>query len=385
MARAPHGKHHPPRTYQQGGSIKTKLAEATDRSPSRGTGWLAAAVSHALGLHSTGEPSVRLTSHSTLSDTEDALKALRVPPSALLQRAALKLLRSERGQPLRNARDELRFIMATRRPSGERRFTAATSTVSWYLEPEVVLAAMVRANAVLELLSDISDANGVQLFGLLGLRNLSSLVGSVFARELQLLDKDRLRTIPQQDGYPDLMALTPEGREYIAKCEADGMMTAKKPWSPYPAGGIEVKTTCGKTPPAKVLAKPEIGMSRLSILVGLDWKSHHRNTNNLLATFWDFLDGLPTMLAAFYRNDLSTDDWGKVVKPKKRSKATSVSVMKRKAVKKMGKGWLVLPVDQAMLSSLSQKRALDLQKDDIERFIKEQSLKEGPVACDPNR
>jgi len=114
-------------------------------------------------------------------------------------------------------------------------------------------------------------------------------------------------------------------------------MSDKSFWSPYPHGGIEVKATCGNTPSAKEQAKPQIGESRGHILQSAEWKAHHRETNNLLGIFWDFVDGLPTVLAAFYRNDLTSADWGEVIKPTDGGgRTTSVSIMNRTGVKKMG-------------------------------------------------
>ncbi len=95
---------------------------------------------------------------------------------------------------------------------------------------------------------------------------------------------------------------------------------------------------------ASVQAKPKIGEARIPTLVSAEWKAHHRDTNNLLGIFWDFVDGIPTVLAAFYRNDLTTEHWGEVVKPKEGGgKTTSVSIMTRTGVKRMGEGWVVLP------------------------------------------
>jgi len=181
-------------------------------------------------------------------------------------------------------------------------------------------------------------------------------MGEIFAREVYRLMKDRLLPNPNQDGYPDLIALTPKGVEYVEKHRRLGQMSDKSHWSPFPFGGVEVKSTCGNTPPASEMAKPSIGESRLPILVSAEWKAHHRETNNLLGVYWDFVDGLPTFLAIFFRNDLVKDDWGRIVQPREGGgRTTSVSIMKRKGVRKMGAGWLVLPDDDEMLARLGQR------------------------------
>lgn len=258
----------------------------------------------------------------------------------------------------------LAYLVADRRPVCDTRFTATEASVSWSLSAESVLASATAANRTIEVLADVATANGVDLFALLGLRNLSAFMGEVFASELSKQCPDILGANPNQDGYPDLMALTPKGAEYIAERERRGQMSAKQYWSPYPYGGVEVKATCGNTPPAEQVPKPRIGESRIRLLVSAEWKAHHRETNYLLGIFWDFVDGLPTVLAAFFRNDLTPSDWGKVVVPKEGGgKTTSVSVMKRCGVKRMGAGWLLLPADSQQRHTLCQPRVFNITEE----------------------
>jgi hypothetical protein len=187
-------------------------------------------------------------------------------------------------------------------------------------------------------------------------------VGEIYAREIQKLQKDRLHPNPNQDGYPDLLALTPEGKKYVAERERKGETSDKRFWSPYPYGGIEVKATCGETVPARIKPKPKIGESRYPLLDKLNWKAHHRDTNNLLGISWDFFDGLPTILGVFFRNDLTVEDWGKIVKPKEGGgRTTSVSIMKGSGVKKMGQGWLVLPKRNDLRKPLCQQKVFALK------------------------
>ncbi|MBT4028977.1 MAG: bsaAI [Planctomycetes bacterium] len=123
-------------------------------------------------------------------------------------------------------------------------------------------------------------------------------------------------------------------------------LNEKAPFSPFAAGGIEFKATCGSVPtPAickrKGIARPSLGDSRVDCLTGYDWKAHHRETNNLLGVLWDFIHGRPRVVAMFYSNTLQEDDWGNVVKPKKGGgRTTSVSIMNRQGITKMYEGWL---------------------------------------------
>ena len=286
---------------------------------------------------------------------------------------------------------------------------AQDGRTAWSLSPAVARRALEKANVTLELADDVLGMNGIPFYELLGTRNLGSFVGAVYGYSLQLEMPKRLMVNGHQDGYPDLCALTAEGKAYIEKVRAEGMGDAKKSWASYPFGGIEIKTTCGAVPtPTKTRKKPGIGDQRFDQLTGADWKAHHRETNRLLGLFWDFIDRAPTVIGLFYRNDLTEADWGQVVVPstanatievgdveegmdgevviemavgkaakgrgkgkkkgrrKKAGRTTSVSIMTGAAVKKMGKGWIVLPSDPELLRALGKPRIFELGLADVE-------------------
>ena len=270
----------------------------------------------------------------------------------------------------RRRRDGLTFSVACRH--GAPMVYTESSSVTWELDPATVHVAVKAANLAMELVHDLSLLYGIELFQTLGLRNLSSFVGEVLARQVGVRVPDRFRKNPNQDGYPDLCALTPEGRRYIEKhSDRNGVLPNKEFWSPYPFGGIEVKATCGNTPAAKTVRKPLIGETRCPILVSAEWKAHHQETKILLGAFWDFVDGLPTILAVFFRNDLDTRtgsdnrDWGAIIHPKEGGgRTTSVSIMRHgpridEGVRKMGQGWVVLPQDPDLLPVIRRVFGLD--------------------------
>jgi transcriptional regulator with XRE-family HTH domain len=305
---------------------------------------------------------------STLREVTDLADSLGVGLERVLGEAALDAFRERAGGRKRYSRNALGFFVADKRPAGQLAYTKKASQ-QWFLEPATVLKAVLDTNRMAELLHDLFIANDFPLFELLGLRNLSSFVGAVFGRELWRLMKDRLFLNPHQDGYPDLCASTTEGMAFVAERTRLGQMTAKTPWSPYPYGGIEVKATCGNTPNARTAPKPKIGEPRSHLLQSAEWKAHHRDTNNLLGIFWDFVDGLPTVLAVFFRNDLVTDDWGKVVLPKEGGgHPTSVSLMTKAGVRKMGQGWLILPADHPLRGPLCKRSVFDVKPEDVARF-----------------
>lgn len=100
-----------------------------------------------------------------------------------------------------------------------------------------------------------------------------------------------------------------------------------------------------------------IGEQRISLINSFDWKAHHRETNNLVGILWDFIEEVPTIVAAFYRNDLTVDDWGRIVKPKEGGgRTTSVSIMGSTGIKKMCAGWIAVIDNDAYLSALSSRK-----------------------------
>lgn len=202
----------------------------------------------------------------------------------------------------------------------------------------------------------------INIFEVLGMRNLSGLVGEYFASSVQKFSEDCLHSNLHQDGYPDLLLTNNSERlDYFKNLytEIAGKKYPKNKalFSPFKYGGIEIKATCGSTPSASIVPKPLIGEQRIDLLQSFDWKAHHRDTNNLLSIIWDFIDEVPTIVACFYRNDLTLDDWGKIVQPKEGGgRTTSVSIMKSKGVTKMCKGWLAVIDEPKYIDAFSKKK-----------------------------
>jgi hypothetical protein len=210
------------------------------------------------------------------------------------------------------------------------------------LQPYQIEKAVHRTRAIVDKLAGFE----VNVFEILGMRNLSAFVGEVFAAAMILEHLGILRKNPHQDGYPDLLLMDDDGSaawEALSK-----RLREKSPFSPFPTGGFEVKATCGSVPtPAICLKrgfdKPDIGDQRIHVATGYDWKAHHQETNNLFGIYWDFVEGCPTIAAVFYRADLVESDWGKIVQPKEGGgRTTSVSIMTRGGVRKMYEGWVTV-------------------------------------------
>ncbi len=202
----------------------------------------------------------------------------------------------------------------------------------------------------------------INIFEVLGMRNLSGMVGEYFAKSVERFSDGNLHSNLHQDGYPDLLRTNTIQRLKYYQSLYTEIAGKKYPkdkalFSPFKYGGVEVKATCGSTPSASVTPKPLIGEQRIDKLTSFDWKAHHRETNNLLSIFWDFIDEVPTIAACFYCNDLTIDDWGKIVQPKlDGGRTTSVSIMTSAGVKKMCQGWIAVIDSEPYIEALAGRK-----------------------------
>lgn len=230
------------------------------------------------------------------------------------------------------------------------------------LTPQEVADAMKFANNALRELSETTMRFDINIFETLGMRNLSGMIGEYFARSVQKIADGKLESNLHQDGYPDLLLVnTPQKKAYF-----DSLYTIsngrkypidKEHFSPFKYGGIEVKATCGSTPPASKVPKPLIGEQRVSLINSFDWKAHHRTTNHLLGVLWDFIEGLPTYVAAFYQDNLVIEDWGDIVHPREGGgRTTSVSIMNSRGIKKMCEQWVAVLDDPAYTNLLAKRK-----------------------------
>lgn len=198
---------------------------------------------------------------------------------------------------------------------------------------------------------DKVDDFGVDVFGILGMRNLSAFVGEVFAKSLEIKSDGLLKSNPHQDGYPDLLLMDDNGLNDWNRLSTQ--LLDKAPFSPFENGGIEIKATCGSVPtPAQCqrssgVKKPDMRDQRIDVLKGYDWKAHHRKTNNLIGILWDFIDHVPRIVALFYSSDLNINDLGRIVQPREGGgRTTSVSIMTRNGVRKMYDGTILVLNDR---------------------------------------
>lgn len=230
------------------------------------------------------------------------------------------------------------------------------------LTTQEVVDAINYANNALLKLNEVTQEFDINIFETLGMRNLSGMVGEYFARSIMRLSNGRLQSNLHQDGYPDLLLTdTQEKKDYFKTLytieNGKKYPISKEVFSPYKYGGIEIKATCGSTPPANLVPKPLVGEQRVTLVNSFDWKAHHRTTNHLLAILWDFIDGNPTIVACFFQDNLEIEDWGRIVQPHEGGgRTTSVSIMQKSGIKKMCKGWVAVLDDPQYIELLSNKK-----------------------------
>jgi len=211
-----------------------------------------------------------------------------------------------------------------------------------------------------EVIEKITKDIPVDIFSILGMRNLSAFIGELFAKSLAQESNGRYISNPHQDGYPDLLLMNDRGAELFEEIKQKAGLRDKSPFSPFPNGGLEIKATCGSVPTpaqcAKIgIEKPDMGETRIHVLRGYDWKAHHRETNNLVGILWDFINGTPHIVAVFFGTNLDEQDWGKIVQPREGGgRTTSVSIMPRHGVKKMYCNWIAVLKDPAYVKFLNK-------------------------------
>lgn len=230
------------------------------------------------------------------------------------------------------------------------------------LTTQEVVDAINYANNALLKLNEVTQEFDINIFETLGMRNLSGMVGEYFARSIMRLSNGRLQSNLHQDGYPDLLLTdTQEKKDYFKTLytieNGKKYPISKEVFSPYKYGGIEIKATCGSTPPANLVPKPLVGEQRVALVNSFDWKAHHRTTNHLLAILWDFINGNPTIVACFFQDNLKIEDWGRIVQPHEGGgRTTSVSIMQKSGIKKMCEGWIAVLDNPQYIELLSNRK-----------------------------
>lgn len=150
----------------------------------------------------------------------------------------------------------------------------------------------------------------VDLFSMLGMRNLSAFVSKMFAKSLAKKSDGRFIGNPHPEGSPDLLLMDADGEALLAQLKAQVGLKDKSAFAPFAGGGVEVKATCGAIFSAAQCARrgclrPGLGENRIEVMRAYEWRTHNLANAPLLALLWDFIDGAPHVVAVFFGNHLS--------------------------------------------------------------------------------
>lgn len=161
-------------------------------------------------------------------------------------------------------------------------------------------------------------------------KTTSSIVGSMFCHSIANATDAIVN--PIEKGHPDV----------IPKA---GEKASEEVLRNYPVG-LEIKSTVGNITKG---ANLRAGQPRVNLLEGITWQAHHREVKKLFGLVWDFVQSehdfnYPKITAAFYADNLVTDDWGEISGTKGRN--TKVTGMRSSGKQKMGEGWVALIDDR---------------------------------------
>ncbi len=195
------------------------------------------------------------------------------------------------------------------------------------LPMSTVISAINATNRKIQLIAESTARLSLDVFKVLDLRTLSGAVGETFVSEMSRICPE-LRKNPSIDGYPDLVqCTTKEMHDYF------NYYAAHDSKEPFLYGGIEIKDTFGYKKPNTDLFIGEQRVARIQ--KRLQWKAHHQQTNHLLGLYSDYINGCPTIVAAFYSDKLEPSDWSVKAEPKGNSAMTSFSTLQISGFEKM--------------------------------------------------
>lgn len=210
-----------------------------------------------------------------------------------------------------------------------------------------IVSAIESTNHKIYAIANSTQNFSVDIFKIIDLRILSGAIGETFVSEMAKVCP-ALKKNPSIDGYPDLVQCsTPEMLTYFKEYASKDSKEA------FYYGGIEVKNTFGYKK-----SKVELfnGEQRIDFIKkDLEWKAHHQKTNHLLGLYSDFINGYPTIVAAFYSDKLVPDDWTIKAEPKGNSAMTSFSTMQKTGFIKMLRGMLVCLDDSKYINFFTRE------------------------------
>lgn len=198
-----------------------------------------------------------------------------------------------------------------------------------FTSTEVEKTVILTNTTVITLAMIFQQVVGISLFEVIDKKQTGAFIGAVFVSNFANI-ASHLVLNPSQTGHRDLIP-----KEYINNSSVINCVR-------LPHIGVEVKISCGNLKTGVTNNLP-VGDARISYLTGVDWKRHHQYINNLLALFWDYFEGIPTIMSAFYSNKLVPDDFSNTMPKAGGGRTTSVCVTKKTTRDKLMKNWVLLP------------------------------------------
>lgn len=217
------------------------------------------------------------------------------------------------------------------------------------IEVEHFIKSATESNTYLSELQTIFSQLDFNVFSRLGQRNISGFIGEVF-KNFICKNVYCLKLNPHPDGRPDALLLSENiaSEYYKTSCfESRGgmQMPIKANLTPFPFGGIEIKSSIGSQKASSKEALHTatgktsfaIGISRIEYISGITFWAHHQHSTNLVGLFYDYYsksDFVPQILAVF-SCDLDKSDWHTVSTGNPGAKKTSNTSLSKTGVKKL--------------------------------------------------
>jgi hypothetical protein len=239
------------------------------------------------------------------------------------------------------------------------------------LSSQDVIHAVGKTNQYLNQISQYFIDLDIEIFHILGQRNISGFIGEVFSKFLEKEVVD-LKSNPHQDGRPDLINLsTIESKDFFSTSfvNENHNNPIKKNFTPYPFGGVEVKCSIGDFRPmkrevkSKILQKKygvdnvDIKIPRIEFFSGINYWAHHQNCSNLLGLYYDYYEKSkfnPQIISVFYAT-LERDDWYDLSIGKEGSKKTSNTSLRPSGKDKIKRGMMSIIDDELYIDTLKSR------------------------------
>lgn len=173
------------------------------------------------------------------------------------------------------------------------------------------------------------------LYKAIDYKTTSAMIGCILCENISKNSENTAIINPIEKGHPDVLPITALG-------------ASEEVLRNYPIG-LEVKCTIGGVVNSSQLRKAE---PRFSETTTITWQAHHQEVTQLLGITYDYIltsDGSkPFITAAFYSDQLITNDWGKISGTTGRN--TKVCGMLASGKQKMADGWFAVIDDLNYIS-----------------------------------